>query len=223
MTFVVIPCVVLILYPTRLFHKCLNRCRIRWHALHVFADAFNGCYKDGTNDTRDYRSFAGFYLLFRICFLVQLTPYTEYETARSFLTVTTLVTFALASPYKVRFFNLLDSLWIALTTYIFISGPETYTRVMYALGTLALYAYLIAYIFCRIVFRLRFRYCQTFKKFAEKIAGVQHRNIKHSTSQSSLEENFPHRMLNPEHYALLDDDDEQTQLITESVVPTYGM
>ena len=63
LTFNILPLLVVVLYPTQVFQKCLNCGRIRWHAVHAFADAFNGCYKDGTTGTWDYRCFAGFYLL----------------------------------------------------------------------------------------------------------------------------------------------------------------
>ena len=69
-TFVVLPALVLLLYPTRIFQRSLGCCRVRWLALHAFADAFqgyfNGYYKNGTDGTRDYRYFAGLYIIFRI-------------------------------------------------------------------------------------------------------------------------------------------------------------
>ena len=51
------PALFLCLYPTRLFqraatHCCSSRKQI---ALKVFAETFQGCYKDGLNGTRDYR------------------------------------------------------------------------------------------------------------------------------------------------------------------------
>ena len=41
LTFNILPLVVVVLYPTRVFQKCLKCCRIRCHAVHAFADAFN--------------------------------------------------------------------------------------------------------------------------------------------------------------------------------------
>ena len=38
--------------------------------LHAFMDAFQGCYKDGTNGTRDCRYFAGLQLVLRLLFPV---------------------------------------------------------------------------------------------------------------------------------------------------------
>ena len=34
--FVIIPTLILILYPFRCFQKCLSYCQIRWHFLHAF-------------------------------------------------------------------------------------------------------------------------------------------------------------------------------------------
>ena len=64
-TLVVIPLILLFLYPLNCFQKCLNIYQWRCIALHTFADAFHGCYKNGTNGTRDYRWFAGMHLLMR--------------------------------------------------------------------------------------------------------------------------------------------------------------
>ena len=67
LVFVIFPLVLLLLYPMRTFQRCLGYCtKVRWQFLHTFADAFQGCYKNGTNGTRDYRYFAGLYLFFRI-------------------------------------------------------------------------------------------------------------------------------------------------------------
>ena len=63
--------ILFLLYPMKSFQRCLGYCpRIRWQFLHTFADAFQGCYKNGTNGTRDYRYFAGLFLLFRVMLLV---------------------------------------------------------------------------------------------------------------------------------------------------------
>ena len=56
LVFLVLPAFLLILYPTRIFKKCITCCRFRrWHALHTFMEAFQGQYKDGTNGTCDFR------------------------------------------------------------------------------------------------------------------------------------------------------------------------
>ena len=66
--FIIFPLLLLLLYPMRCFQQCLGCCGIRWHALPIFIDAFQGCYKDGTNGTRDCRYFAAAFFLFDFCF-----------------------------------------------------------------------------------------------------------------------------------------------------------
>ena len=70
--FVILPTLVLLLYPFACFQKVLNTLPIRQHVLHTFMDSFLGCYKDGTQpDTRDCRWFAALLFSSR-CFLYWL-------------------------------------------------------------------------------------------------------------------------------------------------------
>ena len=62
-TFVLIPQLLLFLYPFRWFQKFLNLFPFRWYILHTFVDSFQGCYKDGTEPgTRDCRWFSFIFL-----------------------------------------------------------------------------------------------------------------------------------------------------------------
>ena len=70
--FVFMPALFLLLYPMRIFQKCLGCCGRRLLILHAFADVFQGCYKNGTNGTRDWRYFAGLYLVLRIVIVIAL-------------------------------------------------------------------------------------------------------------------------------------------------------
>ena len=63
LVFIFFPILLLLLYPMRCFQQCLSCCGVRWHALPIFMDAFQGCYKDGTNGSRDHRRFAAAFLL----------------------------------------------------------------------------------------------------------------------------------------------------------------
>ena len=54
------PILVLIVYPTKLFRKLQNSLSPRMNlAIHAFVSPFQGCFKDGTNGTRDYRALSG--------------------------------------------------------------------------------------------------------------------------------------------------------------------
>ena len=118
--FVVFPALVLLLYPARIFQRCLGCCRVRWLALHAFADTFNGYYKNGTKGTRDYRYFAGLYVILRI---VLLPPnnlgfiYQYYWILTVVCSAVTSLLFAILRPYKENWINVLDSLGFALLTF----------------------------------------------------------------------------------------------------------
>ena len=64
---ILLPLVLVLLYPTRVFPKLTGCCGLRrWHAIRAFMEVFIGSYKDGTNSKRDYRFIGGVYLIGRI-------------------------------------------------------------------------------------------------------------------------------------------------------------
>ena len=112
--FVVLPALVLLLYPTRVFQRSLGCCRVRWHALHAFADTFNGYYKNGTEGTRDYRHFAGLYLMLRILPLLSVC----WVIPIVICAIVSLL-FALLRPYKDNWINIWDSVVFAMLCFSF--------------------------------------------------------------------------------------------------------
>ena len=67
-TFVVLPPLLLLLYPWRRFQRFLSYFRLHRPGLIIFMDTFQGCYKDGSNGTRDCRWFSAFYFILRITY-----------------------------------------------------------------------------------------------------------------------------------------------------------
>ena len=58
------PLLILIVYPTSLYRKISDRISPVWRIrIQVYVECFNKCVKDGTNGTRDYKSFSGWLLL----------------------------------------------------------------------------------------------------------------------------------------------------------------
>jgi hypothetical protein len=74
--FVILPLVVLALYPFSFFQAILNLFPFRWYILHTFVDSFYGCYKDGTQPgSHDYRWFVSFFFGIRaVQFLLYSIP-----------------------------------------------------------------------------------------------------------------------------------------------------
>ena len=69
MIMIVLPTLYILFYRFKWFHKLLDRLHLRKQLLISLADVFTGPYKNGTENTFDYRFMAGLYLLERITFL----------------------------------------------------------------------------------------------------------------------------------------------------------
>ena len=76
-TFIALPPLLLIAYPTITFQKMLGCLKIRWQALHIFADVFQGCYKNRTDGKCDYRYFAAFYFILRIIIILLVSVFNK--------------------------------------------------------------------------------------------------------------------------------------------------
>jgi hypothetical protein len=118
--FSIFPALVLMLYPVRLFRKCLSKCRLDGLILNTFVEKFYGCYRNGLDGGRDMRSFAGLYFIVRplpfiagavvsVFMISNNDPYFP----RSIVFIATSLMIALCRPYKKMYMNVLDSLLLA--------------------------------------------------------------------------------------------------------------
>ena len=112
LVFNVLPLLLLLLYPCRCFQRCLTHLRVDSLALKIFMDAFQGCYKDGTTGTRDYRYFSAIYvgtrLLLLIIYTLTLNTYSWSLVSMVFAIVSILCT--IFQPYKSPIYNLIDAI-----------------------------------------------------------------------------------------------------------------
>ena len=107
--FIISPTILLILYPTRLFRRCVSCCGFRrWHALHMFVESFQGQYKDGTNGSRDFRMVSASFLILRIVILVSFLNRQSYvwsSSGQCLLLAGVTCFYAIIRPYKLNFMN----------------------------------------------------------------------------------------------------------------------
>ena len=108
--FNVLPLLILLLYPTRIFQHCLGYCNARFqHALHTFMDAFQGYYKDGTTGTPDWRCVSALYLIFRIVVITTHVFNGSYKNLIRFLCLATAsLIFGILKPYREKWVNYWD-------------------------------------------------------------------------------------------------------------------
>ena len=128
--FVLLPPLLLLLYPTRLFRKCLNCCGFRrWDILHLVMDIFQGWYKNGTEGTYDYRPFSALYMIMRIvlsCAYLKLLVfnYVEYplfDVSVGLLYVFLGMMFHAFKPYKVNWMNHTDGAICLLMAFLLLT------------------------------------------------------------------------------------------------------
>ena len=117
--FVLLPTLILVLYPFRWFQKLLNLFPFRWYILHTFVDSFQGCYKDGTVEgTRDYRWFPSLFFLLRIILyiLASLIPTLAYFAISLLAVVMFAVLLVTVQPFKenVRHYSTINSCFLLI-------------------------------------------------------------------------------------------------------------
>ena len=125
LVFIVLPPMLLLLYPTKIFRKFLNCCGFqRWDLLQLIMDIFQGWYKDGEEETRDYRSLSALYFLLRIIFSCLFVVIVSQDSNYSGLTgdllawyvfgvfhVTLGAIFLMVRPYRKEWMNSADGLF----------------------------------------------------------------------------------------------------------------
>ena len=121
-TLVFLPALLLFLYPCTCCQKLLNRLHCNSLALKAVMDAYQGIYKDGTNNTRDYRYFSGIFFLARTVIVVVLGSMNSY----SFTTIVTLLllgltlSMAILHPQKSRISYTMDCFFTVELAVIFL-------------------------------------------------------------------------------------------------------
>ena len=120
MIFIISPVLLLILYPTRLFRRCIMCCGPRrWNALRTFVEAFQGEYKDGTNGTCDLRIFSALFFILRILLLISYLGHHYISKgplllSQGVVSVITSSIITITRPHKANHRNSIDSLILVL-------------------------------------------------------------------------------------------------------------
>ena len=211
--FNILPLVLLCLYPCHCFQKILNSCKLRCQALHIFMDAFQGCYKNGTDGTRDFRSISAVYLLVRIIFFMVMAVALSSSVYMACFIVGVIFTlfailFAILQPYKSPVYNTVDTvlfLIVAMIYYCIVgstlvnanASPHN-SPISIVISVLFVPAPLI-YMTVVVVYWLFFRHT----KMAALVLKVQllcKSALRRSNSEESL---LPERLANPEECAAL--------------------
>ena len=203
--FVLLPPLLLIMYPTRVFQRWFGYHRLRsWHAVRIFVETFQWCYKDGTEGTRDFRSLSGLYLVLRIgmqmAYIIStLSPGNGSNTwiySGVLFTILSLL-FSLVRPYKSQNMNAVDSLLMALLAIISILClPYLYLITNSKVLSLSIFLISSTPLFILILYIAY--------KLLTKTNIVHYLKTKLQNTDSDFSsEPLPDRLLNPDEYAPL--------------------
>ena len=113
---IITPCLLLCIYPSRCFQKCLSRYSFRRLVqLNIFMDAFYGHYKDGTNGTRDCRYFAAVYLIMRFAVLTawSITLTEMYYPIATTVYMVCALSIYVVQPYKSIKFTIINTVLVS--------------------------------------------------------------------------------------------------------------
>ena len=219
LVFNLFPTLLLCLYPCEGFQRCLNKLGLRCDKLHILMDSFQGCYKNGTNGTRDCRYFAGLYLWLRIVLLgIYALTRTNFYYPLATVAVTVFgILFALFQPYKLAAHNAIGIFFIfflvacySSAMAIIISSAQTVvqsffdiSKVMIAISYVVPLFYIVGVVVYRIVVR---------EKLPQKcFRRLMHRNTREEEQQPRVD-SLPDRIVRPEDYGLLRDPCSEYQL-----------
>jgi len=208
--FILFPILLLLLYPMHFFQRCLDCCRVRWHALHIFIDAFQGCYKDGTNGTHDCRCFSTALLIARVLpfIIFAICPNGLFYGGAQIVFVSLAMMIAIMQPYKPQFsiYNAVDSvlvllmaLWCATVVSINIAAMKAQKWLKFWMILSFLLA-VLPLVYLSVVI-LHWMCCQ--KKLVRRMIGTMSHWIERSTGQMiafDIEESLPDRLINPAEY-----------------------
>ena len=224
--FVLLPTILLILYPTRLFRKLVSCCGARrWNALHMFVESFQGQYKDGTNGTHDFRMVSASFLVLRILIVVAFCRDHHYQGLiigiHCGVFICASCFHAITKPYKTPYWNNADSLILALlgllslTFACMLYSPSSSTLTHAPVVSLLLLGVPHVALVFYICYKLAEKTGMTMW-LKSKYKGLKERIL--STIQMSQAnqspsdiESLPDRLINPEEYeALLPNTNEHT-------------
>ena len=141
LVFNVVPILLLCFYPFHWFQKCLRSCSLRSLSLHIFMDAFQGCYK---TKPRDYRSLASLPLIITLLnFIVfYLTTNAFYFTILGYMLVLLSFVILVCRPYKKEHHNYINSfIYISISFVAFsynrsvalIRSDHAYLQLLYSI------------------------------------------------------------------------------------------
>ena len=199
----ILPTLLLIFYPIKLFRTCLSKCRLDGIALNIFVEKFYGCYRDGLDSGRDMRGFAGLYFVVRPMIFIAsmissllMISNNDPHFSRNIVFMVTALLIALCRPYKRTYMNVLDTFLLVhfgllchlMSAYDGFQVQANFALTFEAMFVLPLAGFMLFFVvralwkvYKNSIFKIL---CQKCKHFCHNLT-FQYSHIVHSTHKSS--------------------------------------
>ena len=161
----ILPVLLLIMYPFRMFRKMLSKLKLDRIFLMIFMEKFHCCYRDGLDGKRDMRYFSGFF--FFLCMSLIFCPPNFHHllgldvwfTSGLIFSIAVLF-FALCRPYKNMYLNVCDTLLLFyLATISYILSQKNIKYFVPLMQSLILFPFiLLLFVIC---FKFMFKPCSS--------------------------------------------------------------
>ena len=132
-TFNLLPTLFLVLYPFKIFRRCLSKCKLDSLFLITFVEKFHGCYRDGLDGGKDMRSFSGLYFFLIFLISIYQADHADLDIFKlsvrlyaSFLFLGSALLIASVRPYKRNYMNVLDTLLLVHLNVAFVLLSRNY-------------------------------------------------------------------------------------------------
>ncbi len=200
----------LLFYQLKCCQNALNCCKSKGRIIHVLMDSFQGCYKNGTDGTRDYRWFAAVPLIGRISLTLTYAILLDAN-ANSFfgLLITILIVLtATIQPYKKRLskYAKIDITFWAFLAAVYTIGDATnfpslkstlFVKISNVLRVVVATVPLV-YMTCLSVYWM----LSKMRKMNMLISRIRAWRQGYMNTDNGLEEDLPDRLDNPDRYKL---------------------
>ena len=239
-TFNLLPLFLLLLYPMKCFQLFLGKFPgVNWHPLRAFMDIFQGCYKNGTDGTRDCRYFAAFNFIVRLVALFLTDDPTDFFLRSGIIIIIFIAMIAILRPYQRNIFNIWEifsySMFLTVTLwllYVVLGKAQSLTLIYTAY--FILFSYLI-FVYLAKILKTLFPRCYNtcvntaIKRLTEKNLFPCCRYQQEATMADLMEkgdvnllsshEDSPDRVNNPQDYEPLLNRSRQSSIVSTS----YGI
>ena len=201
--FVVVPVLLLVLYPFAFFQRLLNQFQFRWYILHTFMDSFHCCYKDGTEPgTRDCRWFCAVYFLWRFlifCVYGATLSIVFFNVAAALFAVLALL-IMVVQPYKhsLASWNVTNALFSQLLALLCISISTTKVSAFYTSANFVFVFIAVALVLSPLVYFVFLAFHLIVKK-GKKLLNLRRLGYQ-ELLEPSKDEKLSDRIINPDMY-----------------------